>query len=35
MNDPDFTYERAKQCSFAVKFLFQWVKAMYDYNKVY
>jgi dynein heavy chain, axonemal len=35
MSDPDFTLDRAKQCSFAVKFLYSWVKAMYDYNKVY
>jgi dynein heavy chain len=35
MTDPDFNLERAKQCSFAVKFLYSWVRAMYDYNKVY
>lgn len=35
MPDPDFNHERAKQCSLAVKFLYSWVKAMYDYNKVY
>ena len=35
MCDPDFNLERAKQCSFAVKFLYSWVRAMYDYNKVY
>jgi dynein heavy chain len=35
ISDPDFTLDRAKQCSHAVKFLFSWVKAMYDYNKVY
>ncbi|KAL4429885.1 hypothetical protein ABPG74_022908 [Tetrahymena malaccensis] len=35
MPDPDFTLSRAQTCSYAVQFLFQWVKAMYDYNKVY
>lgn len=35
MSDPEFTYERAKQCSAAVKYLFSWVKAMYDYNRVF
>lgn len=35
MIDGDFSLERAKQCSYAVKFLFSWVKGMYDYNKVY
>jgi dynein heavy chain len=33
--EPDFTFERAKQCSAAVKYLYSWVKAMYEYNKVY
>lgn len=35
MSDPDFTLDRAKQCSFAVIFLYSWVKAMYDYNRVF
>lgn len=33
--DPEFTLERARQCSHAVKFLYSWVRAMYDYNKVF
>ncbi|KAM3134143.1 Dynein heavy chain 3 [Paramecium bursaria] len=33
--DPEFSMERAKQCSAAVKHLYSWVKAMYDYNRVY
>lgn len=35
LSEPDFTFERAKQCSAAVKYLYSWVKAMYEYNKVY
>ncbi|CAD8124635.1 unnamed protein product [Paramecium sonneborni] len=35
VNDPDFTLERAKQSSLAVKYLYSWVKAIYDYHKVY
>ena len=35
LTDPDFSLERAKQCSYAVKFLYSWVRAMYDYNRVY
>lgn len=35
LKDPDFALERAKVCSFAVKFLYLWVMAMYDYNKVF
>jgi dynein heavy chain, axonemal len=35
MPDPDFTLDRAKSCSYAVQFLYMWVRAMYDYNKVY
>ena len=31
----DFTFERAKECSYAIKFLFNWSKAMYDFNKVF
>lgn len=30
--DPDFTLERAKTCSYAVQFLYLWVRAMYDFN---
>jgi len=35
MPDPDFTLERAKTCSTAIQYFFLWIKAMYDYNKVY
>lgn len=35
LNDVDFTLERATQCSLAVKFLYCWVRAMYDFHKVY
>jgi dynein heavy chain len=34
-NHPDFTNDRAKDCSIAVKYLFNWIMAMYDYNRVY
>ncbi|CAK81273.1 unnamed protein product (macronuclear) [Paramecium tetraurelia] len=34
INDADFTLERAKQCSLAVKYLYSWVRAIYDYHKV-
>ena len=33
--DPEFTLERAKTGSYAIQFLYLWVKAMYDFNKVY
>jgi dynein heavy chain len=35
MPNKDFTYQRASDCSHAVKFLYSWVKAIYDYNDVY
>ena len=35
MNNKDFTYQRASECSYALKFLYSWVKAIYDYHKVY
>lgn len=35
MVDPEFTLERAKTGSYAIQFLFLWVKAMHDFNKVY
>jgi dynein heavy chain, axonemal len=35
MPDPDFCLERAKTCNLAVKYLFSWAQAMYDYNKVF
>lgn len=35
MPNPDFKLERAKECSFAIKFIFLWITAMYDFNKVY
>jgi len=35
LKDPDFSLDRAKTCSFAVKYLYSWVQAMYDYNKVF
>lgn len=31
----DFTYQRASDCSFALKFLYSWVKAIYDFNDVF
>lgn len=33
--DPEFTLERAKTASYAIQFLYLWVKAMYDFNKVF
>lgn len=35
MPDPDFNVERAEKCSKALKPLFMWCMAMYDFNKVY
>lgn len=35
MGDPDFTLERAKTSSYAIQFLYLWVKAMFDFNKVF
>ena len=35
MVDPEFTLERAKTASYAIQFLYLWVKAMYDFNKVF
>ena len=34
-SNPNFTLERAKQSSFAIKFLFQWVMAMKNYYSVF
>lgn len=33
--DPDFTLDRAKTCSYAIQFLYLWVRAMFDFNKVF
>jgi dynein heavy chain len=35
MKDPKFSLESAASSSFAIKFIFSWVKAMYDFYKVY
>jgi dynein heavy chain len=35
MNDPEFTLDRAKSSSYAIQFLYLWVKAMFDFNKVH
>lgn len=35
MPDPDFNVEKAEKVSKALKPLFNWVKAMYDFNKVF
>jgi len=35
LGDPEFTLERAKTASYAIQFLYLWVKAMYDFNKVF
>ncbi len=35
MVDPEFTLDRAKTASYAIQFLYLWVKAMYDFNKVF
>jgi len=32
---PEFNIDAVKNCSFATKFLYMWVKAMYDYYRVY
>ncbi len=33
--DPEFTFERAKATSYTIQFLYLWVKAMVDFNKVF
>ena len=35
MGDPEFTLDRAKTSSYAIQFLYLWVKAMFDFNKVF
>lgn len=35
MNQPDFTYAKVENSSYACKYLFLWVKAMVDYYKVF
>ena len=35
LNQPEFTLIGAEKCSFACKFLYMWVKAMYDYFRVF
>ncbi len=35
LNEPEFTLDRAKASSYAIQFLYLWVKAMYDFNKVF
>lgn len=35
MTDTEFTLERAKTASYAIQFLYLWVKAMFDFNKVF
>jgi len=35
LHHKDFTYQRATECSYALKFLYSWVKAIYDYHKIY
>ena len=33
--NPDFTLERAKTCSLAIRYIFSWVQAMYDFHNVF
>lgn len=33
--DPEFTLDRAKTASYVIQFLYLWVKAMFDFNKVF
>lgn len=35
LHQPEFNYQAVERCSYATKFLFMWVKAMVDYQKVY
>ena len=35
LSQPEFSLQAAEKCSFATKFLFMWVKAMYDYYRVF
>jgi dynein heavy chain len=35
INQPEFSLQAAEKCSYACKFLFMWVKAMYDYFRVF
>lgn len=32
---PDFTYDKVQGSNYACKYLFLWVKAMYDYYKIF
>jgi len=32
---PEFTFNAVERTSYATKFLYMWVKAMWDYYKVY
>lgn len=32
---PDFTQQRANDCSFAVSFIFLWINAIYTFHKVF
>lgn len=35
ISQPEFSLHSVEKCSFATKFLYMWVKAMYDYFKVF
>jgi dynein heavy chain len=35
MVNPDFCLDRAKDCSIAIKYLFNWIQAMVDFNRVF
>jgi dynein heavy chain len=35
LNDEAFNYQSAEKCSFALKFLYLWCKAMVDYYQVF
>lgn len=33
--NPDFCLERASTCSLAIKHIYSWANAMFEFNKVY
>jgi len=35
ITNPNFDYEKSKNSSYAISFLFNWVKAMFDFNREY
>ena len=35
ISQPEFSLHSVEKCSYATKFLYMWVKAMYDYFRVF